>query len=176
MFGYSTNAKNQQVSVCTAEVLDRALRSSLVSRLCGEIEDALERCRRGELTRAEFEKEKSKLKLKPVKTDNDQLALICGPAVQPAACSPVSGRDPRHRCPVTTRVKRWTSEISWCFLPAEQLINFRLFICLPGNLIVQIQNSRSSIFIPEILVKQIDPGVDHRHQNTSSCESLISAL
>ncbi|MGN0067014.1 MAG: BT4734/BF3469 family protein [Bacteroides sp.] len=63
MFGYSTNAKNQQVSVCTAEVLDRALRSSLVSRLCGEIEDALERCRRGEMTREEFEKEKSKLKL-----------------------------------------------------------------------------------------------------------------
>ena len=63
MFGYSTNAKNQQVSICTAEVLDRALRSSLVSRLCGEIEDALERCRRGELTREEFEKTKSRLKL-----------------------------------------------------------------------------------------------------------------
>ena len=42
MFGYSTNAKNQQVTPCSAELLDRALRSPQVARGCGEIEDALE--------------------------------------------------------------------------------------------------------------------------------------
>ena len=75
MFGYSTNAKNQQVTPCSAELLDRALRSPQVARVCGEIEDALEKCRRGELTREEFEKVKSKLKIQlPVITPHATFA------------------------------------------------------------------------------------------------------
>lgn len=75
IFGISTNAKDQQVSACTVERLDKALRSPLVAKTCAEIEDALERCRRGELTREEFEKLKGKLKLRlPVITPHATFA------------------------------------------------------------------------------------------------------
>ena len=63
MFGISSNAKNYQVSTCTAEQLDKALRSSGVAKACSAIEDALEQCRRGEMDRKEFDAIKSRNKL-----------------------------------------------------------------------------------------------------------------
>ena len=63
MFGISSNAKNFQVSACTAEQLDKALRSPIVAKACAAIEDALEQCRRGEMNRQEFDAIKSRNKL-----------------------------------------------------------------------------------------------------------------
>ena len=48
--------------MCTPELLNQALDSELVARTCAEIEDALEKCRRGELTREEYETQKAELK------------------------------------------------------------------------------------------------------------------
>ena len=63
MFGLTSNAKNQQVSECTPEKLDKALRSPIVAKACAAIEDALEQCRRGEMNRQEFDAIKSRNKL-----------------------------------------------------------------------------------------------------------------
>ena len=63
MFGITSNAKNQQVSECTPEKLDKALRSPIVAKACAAIEDALEQCRRGEMNRQEFDAIKSRNKL-----------------------------------------------------------------------------------------------------------------
>ena len=69
MFGIASNAKNFQVSTCTAEQLDKALRSPVVAKACATIEDALEQCRRGEMDRKEFDAIKSRCKLQlPVLT------------------------------------------------------------------------------------------------------------
>ena len=60
-FGIAKNIKSQ-VSLCTPALLAQALDSPQVARTCAEIEDALEACRRGELTTAEFETLKGRLK------------------------------------------------------------------------------------------------------------------
>ena len=62
-FGIANNVKSE-VRVCTPDLLNEALDSSLVARTCAEIEDALEKCRRGELTKDEYETLKAELKKK----------------------------------------------------------------------------------------------------------------
>ena len=61
MFGIAKNVKSE-VRVCTPELLNQALDSELVAQTCAEIEDALEKCRRGELTKEEYETLKAELK------------------------------------------------------------------------------------------------------------------
>ena len=61
MFGIANNVKSE-VRECTPDLLSTALDSPQVARTCAEIEDALEKCRRGELTQDEFETIKSQLK------------------------------------------------------------------------------------------------------------------
>ena len=53
-----------EVRVCTPDLLNAALDSPHVARICAEIEDALEKCRRGELTKDEYETIKGELKKK----------------------------------------------------------------------------------------------------------------
>ena len=60
-FGIAKDVRSE-VRVCTPELLNEALDSPQVARTCAEIEDALEKCRRGELTKDEFETMKGKLK------------------------------------------------------------------------------------------------------------------
>ena len=68
MFGIGYNIKSK-VRECTPELLDKVLDSSSVAKTCAELEDALERCRRGELTKEEYETIKGELKkLLPVAT------------------------------------------------------------------------------------------------------------
>ena len=68
MFGIGYNIKSK-VRECTPELLDKVLDSSSVAKTCAELEDALERCRRGELTKDEYETLKGELKkLLPVAT------------------------------------------------------------------------------------------------------------
>ena len=50
-FGIANNVK-AKVRVCTPDLLNQAFDSEQVARTCAEIEDALEKCRRGELTKA----------------------------------------------------------------------------------------------------------------------------
>ena len=61
MFGIAKNVRSE-VRVCTPHLLNQALDAPKVARICAEIEDALEKCRRGELTQDEFETIKSQLK------------------------------------------------------------------------------------------------------------------
>ncbi|MBQ8875586.1 MAG: VirE protein [Bacteroides sp.] len=61
MFGIGYNIKSK-VRECTPELLDKVLDSSSVAKTCAELEDALERCRRGELTKDEYETLKGELK------------------------------------------------------------------------------------------------------------------
>ena len=61
MFGIGYNIKSK-IRECTPELLDKALDSPIVAKTCAEIEDALEKCRRGELTKDEFETLKGELK------------------------------------------------------------------------------------------------------------------
>ena len=68
MFGIGYNIKSK-VRECTPELLDKVLDSSSVAKTCAELEDALERCRRGELTKEEYETMKGELKKRlPVAT------------------------------------------------------------------------------------------------------------
>ena len=60
-FGIANNVK-AKVRVCTPDLLGQALDSEQVARTCAEIEDALEKCRRGELTKEEYETKKAELK------------------------------------------------------------------------------------------------------------------
>ena len=60
-FGIANNVKSK-VRVCTPDLLDQTLDSPEVARVCAEIEDALEACRRGELTRDEYDTMKGELK------------------------------------------------------------------------------------------------------------------
>ena len=61
MFGIAKNVRSE-VRACTPALLSEALDSPQVAKTCAEIEDALEKCRRGELTQDEFETIKSQLK------------------------------------------------------------------------------------------------------------------
>ena len=60
-FGIGYNIKSK-VRECTPELLNKVLDSSSVAKTCAELEDALERCRRGELTKEEYETLKGELK------------------------------------------------------------------------------------------------------------------
>ena len=50
------------MQVCTPELFHRAIKGSKVSLICAEIEDALEKLRRGELKKEEYERMKTQLK------------------------------------------------------------------------------------------------------------------
>ena len=62
-FGIANNVRSE-VRACTPDLLNQALDTPHVARICAEIEDALEKFRRGELTREEYETIKSELKKK----------------------------------------------------------------------------------------------------------------
>ena len=62
MFGISRSVRSREVQVCTPELFHRAIKSSKVSLICAEIEDALEKLRRGELKKEEYERMKTQLK------------------------------------------------------------------------------------------------------------------
>ena len=61
MFGIAKDIRSE-VQVCTPELLKEALDSPRVAKICAEIEDALEKCRRGEITQEEYETMKANLK------------------------------------------------------------------------------------------------------------------
>ena len=63
MFGIAKDIRSE-VRVCTSDLLNQALDSTHVARTCSEIEDALEKCRRGEITKEEYETIKANLKKK----------------------------------------------------------------------------------------------------------------
>ena len=60
-FGIANNVRSE-VRECTPHLLNQALDSPQVAKICAEIEDALEAHRRGELTQDEYETLKSQLK------------------------------------------------------------------------------------------------------------------
>ena len=62
-FGIAKDIRSE-VRVCTPDLLNAALDSPHVARICAEIEDALEKCRRGEITKDEYETIKGELKKK----------------------------------------------------------------------------------------------------------------
>ncbi len=62
MFGISRSVRSREVQVCTPELFHRAIKGSKVSSICAEIEDALEKLRRGELKKEEYERMKTQLK------------------------------------------------------------------------------------------------------------------
>ena len=62
-FGIANNVRSE-VRVCTPSLFNQALDSVQVARTCAEIEDALEKCRRGEITKEEYETLKAELKKK----------------------------------------------------------------------------------------------------------------
>ena len=61
MFGIAKDIRSE-VRVCTPDLLNAALDAPQVARTCAEIEDALEKCRRGEITKEEYETMKANLK------------------------------------------------------------------------------------------------------------------
>ena len=63
MFGIAKDIRSE-VRECTPDLLNQALDSAHVARVCAEIEDVLEKCRRGEITKEEYETIKSALKKK----------------------------------------------------------------------------------------------------------------
>ena len=63
MFGIAKDIRSE-VRVCTPELLKEALDSPRVAKICAEIEDALEKCRRGEISKEEYETLKAILKKK----------------------------------------------------------------------------------------------------------------
>ena len=63
MFGIAKDIRSE-VRECTPDLLNQALDAAHVARTCAEIEDALEKCRRGEITKEEYETIKSALKKK----------------------------------------------------------------------------------------------------------------
>ena len=60
-FGIANNVKSE-VRECTPDLLNQALDSPHVAKTCAEIEDALEKFRRGEITMDEYETLKATLK------------------------------------------------------------------------------------------------------------------
>ena len=63
MFGIAKDIRSE-VRECTPHLLNAAFDSVQVAQTCAEIEDALEKCRRGEITKEEYETIKSALKKK----------------------------------------------------------------------------------------------------------------
>ena len=60
-FGIANNIRSE-VRECTSDLLNQALDSPQVARTCAEIEDALEKSRKGEITQDEYETLKGQLK------------------------------------------------------------------------------------------------------------------
>ena len=60
-FGIAKDIRSE-VRECTPDLLNQALDSALVARTCAEIEDALEKSRKGEITQDEYETLKGQLK------------------------------------------------------------------------------------------------------------------
>ena len=60
-FGIANNIRSE-VRECTPDLLNQALDSPQVARVCAEIEDALEKSRKGEITQDEYETLKGQLK------------------------------------------------------------------------------------------------------------------
>ena len=61
MFGIAKDIRSE-VRECTPDLLNQALDSAQVARVCAEIEDALEKSRKGEITQDEYETLKGQLK------------------------------------------------------------------------------------------------------------------
>ena len=62
MFGISKSVRSRAVQVCTPELFHRAIRDGKVQLICAQIADALERKRRGELGKEDYESMKTQLK------------------------------------------------------------------------------------------------------------------
>ena len=62
MFGISQSVRSRAVQVCTPELFHQAIRNGKVQLICAQIEDALERKRRGELSKEDYESMKTQLK------------------------------------------------------------------------------------------------------------------
>ena len=62
-FGIANNVKSE-VRACTPHLLNAALDSVQVAKVCAELEDALEKCRRGEIAKEDYETLKGALKKK----------------------------------------------------------------------------------------------------------------
>ena len=62
MFGISQSVRSRAVQVCTPELFHQATRSGKVKDVCAQIEDALERKRRGEICQEDYDTMKTQLK------------------------------------------------------------------------------------------------------------------
>ena len=62
-FGIANNVKSE-VRACTPDLLNAALDSVQVAKVCAELEDTLEKCRRGEIAKEDYETLKGALKKK----------------------------------------------------------------------------------------------------------------
>ena len=68
-FGISQSVRSREVQVCTPELFHQATKSSRVKDVCAQIEDALERKRRGEIGQEDYDTMKTRLKsLLPILT------------------------------------------------------------------------------------------------------------
>ena len=61
-FGISQSVRSREVQVCTPELFHQATKSSRVKDVCAQIEDALERKRRGEIEQEDYDTMKTRLK------------------------------------------------------------------------------------------------------------------
>ena len=61
-FGISQSVRSREVQVCTPELFHQATKSSRVKDVCAQIEDALERKRRGEIGQEDYDTMKTRLK------------------------------------------------------------------------------------------------------------------
>lgn len=62
MFGISNNIRSREVRECTPELFWKAVRSPLVADICAQIADGLEKVRRGEMVKEDYETLKAGLK------------------------------------------------------------------------------------------------------------------
>ena len=62
MFGISNSVRSRAVQVCTPELFHQVIRSAQVSDICAQIEDALEKMRRGEMGKEDYSTLKTQLK------------------------------------------------------------------------------------------------------------------
>ena len=61
-FGISQSVRSREVQVCTPELFHQATKSSRVKDVCAQIEDALERKRRGEIGQEDYDTMKTRFK------------------------------------------------------------------------------------------------------------------
>ena len=61
-FGISQSVRSREVQVCTPELFHQATKSGRVKDVCAQIEDALERKRRGEIGQEDYDTMKTRLK------------------------------------------------------------------------------------------------------------------